>query len=142
MRTISEYMRLEHKHLLALYEGFVQATSREDIQHSFKNFSTALRSHIRLEEEYLSPSFNKHLGTDKEKDQTTHILIDDHIKITKLLNNLKIALDVGDAQRIAYAEKHFIRALEKHHKREEELHYTLFDTIFSEKEWLDILSHV
>jgi hemerythrin len=141
MKTILEHMKAEHKEVVTLYQDFLLAKNHKESVRLFEKFRINLISHLKLEEESLSPAFNKRLGLDEETSQITNVLKHDHFEIIKLLNALNLAINSESAEDIEYIKNHFIRALEKHHKREEELQYDVFNTIFSKEEWGQILKN-
>lgn len=138
MRTISEHMRLEHGYLYNEWTDFLSAKNKDESKKLLKKFNDRLLAHMKLEDGDMSPTFNKALGIEKGVGLAT-LISRDHEQIVKLLNRVQEALDTDDSKKTTEAENHFIRALMKHHKKEEELLYDLFDIMISKKDWEAIL---
>jgi iron-sulfur cluster repair protein YtfE (RIC family) len=138
MRTISEHMKIEHAHLQKLWDDFC---NEEDLNYSpplFVRFKESLLSHMKLEEGNLSPTFNKCLGIDEHAGQAMAINRD-HSNILKILNKVESDMKSGDMNTLSMSKKNFTHALVKHHTKEEDMLYNLFDTIITKKDWADIL---
>lgn len=75
MKKISEFMKQEHLRLDTLWEDFSREETKEERALIFQTFSDKLLAHLAIEDEVLSPIFNKHLGV--EKGQTT-VIKEDH----------------------------------------------------------------
>ena len=139
MKTISEFMKLEHTHLEEQWEEFSAEKNKKKAERLFRRFEENLLKHIHLEDGALSPTFNRYLGIEKDAGPSV-VMSGDHMAIIKLLNKVKGAFDSGDTERLEYAKNHFKRAHLKHHEREEKTHYTFFDKVIAQKEWEDILN--
>jgi hypothetical protein len=138
MRTISEHMKIEHIHLQNLWDDFCNEKEPHNSLLLFTQFKESLLAHMKLEEGNLSPTFNKCLGIEKHAGQA--VVIDkDHSNILKILNKVESDIKLGNIDTISISKNYFTNALVKHHKKEEEMLYNLFDTIITKKDWADIL---
>jgi hemerythrin-like domain-containing protein len=138
MRTISEHMKIEHMHLQNLWDDFCDEKEPHDSLILFALFKESLLSHMKLEEGKLSPTFNKCLGIDEHTGQAS-VMNKDHSNILKILNKVESDIKLGDVNRISISKQYFTNALVKHHTKEEDMLYNLFDTIITKKDWADIL---
>lgn len=139
MKTISEFMELEHLNLNKQWEDFATEKNKEKSKELLLKFSNSLLKHIRLEDGALSPTFNRYLGIEKGMSPTA-TMSSDHKNLIKLLDKVKVADDSDDIGACTYAKTHFGRALINHEKREEKLHYVIFEKLISKGEWEGILN--
>jgi iron-sulfur cluster repair protein YtfE (RIC family) len=134
MKTILEFMELEHRRLVDEWRGFLAEKDRKKSKELLKKFSDNLLRHIHLEDGALSPTFNDYLKIEKGTGPTA-VLNGEHVNIIRMLDKVKVAHDTGNEREFAYESTHFERALVSHQDREEETHYVLFDKVISQKEW-------
>lgn len=132
-------MILEHEYLRTLWDDFFIEKDKETSKKLFKKFRRELLKHTQIEDEVLSPLFNKHLGI--EKGQTT-VMKEDHEKLMILLEKVRNTLDTHNEIEFIYKKNHFKRALIKHHKREISMQYPLFDIFILQNEWEEILQQI
>ena len=138
MRTISDHMKIEHAHLQNLWNDFCNEEDQHYSLPLFIRFKESLLSHMKLEEGKLSPMFNRCLGIDENTGQAIAVNRD-HSNILKILNKVEADLKLGDVKTLSLSKQNFTNAIVKHHTKEEEMLYNLFDTIITKKDWAEIL---
>lgn len=134
MKTILEFMELEHQNLLKQWRDFLIEKDKKKAETLLARFSDSLLKHIQLEDGALSSTFNKHLQIETGVGPTA-TMNSEHIDIIKLLEKVKVARDSHDEKTFTYASNHFERALITHQQREEKSHYIFFDKIIPKKDW-------
>lgn len=131
-------MRLEHELLCDTWTRFLSEKDKECSKKLLHIFKESLLTHMKLEEGNISPAFNKALKIDKNVGPVS-ALSNDHFQIIKLLGRVEMSLDTNNEEELLYNKNHFIRALTKHHKKEEEQLYNLFDIVITKKDWEEML---
>lgn len=131
-------MKLEHAHLDKLWADLETEQNKKKSKRILRKFSDDLFTHIKLEDEIISPIFNKYLGIEKGKGPTT-VMSSDHEKIAQLLGKVKVAKEKEDEKQLTQLMTHFRRALTSHHEKETKMQYPLFDNIISPRDWEKIL---
>lgn len=142
MKTILEFMELEHRNLVKQWRDFLVEKDKKKSKELLVRFTDSLLRHIHLEDGALSPTFNSYLKIEKGTGPTA-VMNSEHVDLLKLLDRVKAANDADDMGVLTYAANHFERALLQHQEREEKTHYVFFDKIISQKdreEWEDILN--
>ena len=139
VKKISEFMREDHKELDTLWESFASENNKERALIHFEKFKEKLLKHTKLEDETLSPIFNKYLGI--RQGQTT-LISEDHADLFNLLEKIKSSFDSNNTSELSYNKKHFRRLVIKHQDRENLTHYVLFDKIIPQKDWEEILNQL
>lgn len=142
MKTILQFMELEHQSLIKLWEDFLVEKEKKKSKSLLAKFTDNLLRHIHLEDGSLSETFNSYLKIEKGTGPTS-VMNHEHVNLIKLLDKVKSANNKEDEKALQYTASHFERALLQHQKREEETHYVFFNRVISQKdqeEWEEILN--
>jgi iron-sulfur cluster repair protein YtfE (RIC family) len=135
LRRISEALGWDHERLARLeVAAFVAraAGEAETAEKWYAAFSSALRRHIAVEEEFLFPVFEKRLGLSPSVGPTD-VLRREHGEILQLVG--EILRTIGDRAKLPdEARAAFHEVLEKHHLKEEEILYPALDYALSPSE--------
>jgi iron-sulfur cluster repair protein YtfE (RIC family) len=132
---ISEALGYDHERLARLeVAAFVAraAGQAETAERWYTAFSSALRRHIAVEEEFLFPVFEKRLGL-SPSDGPTEVMRREHGEILRWLD--EILRTIGHTAKLPdEARAAFHEVLEKHHLKEEEILYPALDYALSPAE--------
>jgi len=134
-RRISEALGWDHERLARLeVAAFVAraAGEVETAESSYAAFSSGLKKHIAVEEEFLFPAFEKRLGLSSSAGPTG-VMRREHEEILRLLG--EILRTIGNPAKLPdEARAAFHELLEKHHFKEEEILYPALDHALSPAE--------
>jgi uncharacterized protein (DUF2249 family)/hemerythrin-like domain-containing protein len=135
VRQISEALGWDHERLARLeVAAFVARAAGEakTAEKWYAAFSSGLKHHIAVEEEFLFPVFEKRLGLSPSAGPT-EVMRREHAEILRLLG--EISRTIGKPPRLPdEARAAFHELLEKHHLKEEEILYPALDYALSPAE--------
>jgi hemerythrin-like domain-containing protein len=136
---ISDFMDREHAFLDELWDSVLEEkVDLVKLRELFEVFREYIIWHMKIEDEFIFPKINEHLGLD---DQTglPAMARRDHQGIMKLMELLAEANAEQDPERIELESLNLDKILRAHRAREREIHYAVCDTFIEAEEWQEIL---
>ena len=134
-RRISEALGSDHERLASLEVAAFVARAAGDAKAAerwYAAFSSGLKHHIAVEEEFLFPVFEKRVGLTLSAGPT-EVMRRQHDEILRLLG--EILRTIGNPAKLPdKARAAFHELLEKHHLKEEEILYPALDYALSPAE--------
>jgi len=125
VESVSFMLELQHRRLDDLFDRVEIATeigSWSEAMREFGQFRTALEEHLRIEEDFMFPSFE---AFTRALGGPTAAMREEHGELTRLLDVIEGLL--GDEQPIDEIGASFEALLETHNAREEQGLYPLFE---------------
>jgi iron-sulfur cluster repair protein YtfE (RIC family) len=125
VESVSLMLELQHRRLDDLFDRVEIATeigSWSEARREFGLFRTALEEHLRIEEEFMFPSFE---AFTRALGGPTAAMRDEHREICRFLDAIEGLL--GDEQPIGELVAAFEGLLERHNAKEEQGLYPMFE---------------
>jgi len=139
---ISEFMEREHVYLDQLWDAFLdEKKNTGKMRALFQTFKEYILWHMKLEDEFLFPWLNNHLGLDAEEGLAA-LARRDHQGIVKLMELLELASADEDPEKIELESLNLDKILKAHREREREIHYHVCDNFIEPEEWRKILENI
>ena len=135
MADITMFMNSDHAYIDGLWGEFLgERSDAERAAQLFKIFKEHIERHIKLEDEYLFPALEKHLGFQGELGPTA-LAVEQHKNIIKLVGLVDEAGKTKALEKIIFAGNNLRSALAAHRETENEIHYPVSDFFIKDDEW-------
>ncbi|HYW93465.1 MAG TPA: hemerythrin domain-containing protein [Gammaproteobacteria bacterium] len=124
---ISDYMTHHHRtcdRQLADAEAAVDGDDWDAASEQFTGFRAMIEQHFEMEEDVLFPEFEQRSGL---TDGPTLVMRSEHEEMRKLLEQLQMALDSGDAETYLGTSETLMVMLQQHNMKEENMLYPMAD---------------
>jgi len=134
-RTVTEFLQTDHRRLDAIFERFQQAIKQnrwETASKDFRELSTGLKRHIKIEEEILFPVFEEKTGM--FNGGPTAVMRMEHTEIKDLLDKVLASTDAREASKAVDGYNALILILADHNMKEEHILYPESDSFLTDDE--------
>ena len=125
VESVSLILELQHRRLDDLFDRVeiaIEIGSWSEARREFGQFRTALEEHLRIEEDFMFPSFE---AFTRAQGGPTAAMRDEHREIGRFLDAIEGL--IGDEQPIGEIVTAFEGLLERHNAKEERGLYPLFE---------------
>ena len=143
LRRISGALGWDHERLARLEVGAFVARSAGDTDTAlawYESFSSGLRRHIAIEEQFLFPLFEERSGMGPGTGPT-EVMRSEHREIIRLLG--EILRTIGDPAKLPDEKRAaFHEILEEHHLKEEGMLYPAMDEVLTPEEGDALVSRI
>jgi uncharacterized protein (DUF2249 family) len=142
-RRVSDALGWDHERLARLEVGAFVARAAGDTETAsawYESFSSGLRRHIAVEEQFLFPLFEERSGI-APGSGPTEVMRTEHREIVRLLG--EILRTIGDPAKLPdQARASFHEILEEHHLKEEGMLYPAMDEVLTPEEGDALVSRI
>lgn len=143
LRRVSGALGWDHERLARLEVGAFVARSAGDTDTAlawYESFSSGLRRHIAIEEQFLFPVFEERSGMGPGTGPT-EVMRSEHREIVRLLG--EILRTIGDPAKLPDEKRAaFHEILEEHHLKEEGMLYPAMDEVLTPEEGDALVSRI
>jgi iron-sulfur cluster repair protein YtfE (RIC family) len=129
MKTLSQYLRSDHRYCDELFElvaPLAQAGKWQEARHALEAFEEALERHLAREERVLFPALERAHGAPMGP---THMMRIEHRGMRDLLLQMRDTLERSDADELDAATQTLRITLQQHNMKEEGVLYPMADRL-------------